>query len=193
MNVDEYINLALRTEKRVDALGGEEDGQLWGALETVVEACRLADLLKKLLVYGKDVPLDDIVRQLDIVRVSALVSVDHWIAGENNRRPLRIHGRLGHAALGGIGEWGELLDALMDDADNVAPLQNGHLVEEVGDAMWYQALALDVVRDLGIASPDSVLLANIRKLQARYPERFTLRNSNDRDVGAERAAIEGAL
>lgn len=192
MNIDEYINLATRTEKRVDAIGDSDSDKFWGALETIVEACQLADQIKKLLVYGKAVPIDDIVAQLKVVQCSA-DSAAEWLRGWRTPAPLRIHGRLAHAALGGIGEWGELLDALMDDADGVAPLKKWHIVEEVGDAMWYQALALDVIRDLGIATPDGVLLANIRKLQARYPEKFTLQASGSRDVAAERAAIEGAL
>lgn len=188
MNIGSYIELALRTEKSVESIGGPEDGRYWAAFEVIVEASHLADLLKKKLIYGKAVEQREIEEQMRIVAAAATGKLDASLP-----MPLKLSPRLTHAALGGIGEWGELLDALLNDADEVEPMKLSHLVEEVGDTMWYQALALDAINDLGVATPDAVLLANIRKLQARYPERFSLQSSNNRDVAAERAAIEGAL
>jgi NTP pyrophosphatase (non-canonical NTP hydrolase) len=60
-----------------------------------------------------------------------------------------------------------------------------HIAEEVGDLLWYVAIACDA---LGIPMQD-IMAANIRKLRARYPERFTEEAAVERDVAAEQEAL----
>jgi NTP pyrophosphatase (non-canonical NTP hydrolase) len=60
--------------------------------------------------------------------------------------------------------------------------------EEVGDVLWYLAL---VCRAAGI-SLEEAAQANIKKLQVRYPERFSPNSALRRDLLAERKTLENS-
>jgi NTP pyrophosphatase (non-canonical NTP hydrolase) len=85
--------------------------------------------------------------------------------------------RLEHAAKGLATEAGEFHDALKKHLFYGRPLDKENLKEELGDLMWYVALAANA---LGVPL-SSILEANVAKLQRRYPQGFT-----------EAAAIERA-
>jgi len=97
--------------------------------------------------------------------------------------------RLLHAGLGIASEAGEFVDALKKAMFYGKPLDKVNLAEECSDLCWYIALTLDV---LGV-SFDSVLETNIKKLAARYPERFTEYHAENRDLETERAILEGKV
>ena len=61
-----------------------------------------------------------------------------------------------------------------------------NLKEEFGDTLWYLALGL---RFLGIGFEET-FAANIAKLQARFPDKFTEDAAMNRDPAAERAILE---
>ena len=82
-----------------------------------------------------------------------------------------------HYTMGIATEAGELLDAYKKAIFYRKPIYRGHLVEELGDLLWYVARLMD---ELGV-SMDEVLAANVKKLRARYPDGFS-----------ERAAVERA-
>lgn len=92
-----------------------------------------------------------------------------------------------HAAIGLATESGELLDALKRRLFYGKPLDDVNLVEELGDLMWYIAVAC---HSLG-TTIDAVCAANITKLKRRFPERFTSEHAINRDLSAERKALEG--
>jgi len=73
-----------------------------------------------------------------------------------------------HATLGIAGESGEIVDAVKKCIIYGKALDKDNMREEIGDIMWYIALAcrsLDF--DLG-----EILDENIAKLQKRYPDRY---------------------
>lgn len=74
-----------------------------------------------------------------------------------------------HAALGIAGESGEIVDAVKKHVIYNKPLDIANMREEIGDIMWYIALAC---RRLGF-DLDEILDENIAKLQKRYPEKYT--------------------
>ena len=59
-------------------------------------------------------------------------------------------------------------------------------VEEVGDISWYYALLLHSL----VPEPSKVWEANIRKLKARYPEKFESQKALNRDLEAEKQALQ---
>ena len=59
-------------------------------------------------------------------------------------------------------------------------------VEEVGDISWYYALLLHSL----VPEPSEVWEANIRKLKARYPEKFESQKALNRDLAAEKQALQ---
>ena len=94
-----------------------------------------------------------------------------------------------HACFGMCGEAGEIIDYVKKGVFYGKDMDTQHLVEEVGDLMWYINL---LVSDLGVTW-DEVLTTNIRKLEARYPGgTFNADHAINRDTVAEKAAMEGA-
>ncbi|UCV26717.1 nucleoside triphosphate pyrophosphohydrolase family protein [Ferribacterium limneticum] len=91
-----------------------------------------------------------------------------------------------HGALGVAGEGGEVVDIIKKAWAYGKPLDHAHLIEEIGDAMWYYNL---IIRSLGVTWGE-VFSANVAKLSARYPDKkFSAHNALNRDKVAEQAAL----
>lgn len=85
--------------------------------------------------------------------------------------------RLLNAALGLGGEAGEVADTLKKWAFHAHPLDEAGLRKELGDVLWYVALACDA---LGLQLGD-VMAENVEKLRRRYPEGFSSERSLNRE------------
>ena len=98
--------------------------------------------------------------------------------------------RLNHSVLGLAGEVGELAYAIEKWIQYGQPLDETNVKEELGDILWYLALACNA---LGVPM-EEVMAANIAKLKKRFPERYTNQRAEEanRDREAEREAIEDA-
>ena len=94
--------------------------------------------------------------------------------------------RLLHAAIGLCTEVGEFQDALKKAIFYGKELDRTNLVEELGDIMWYIAIASD---ELGITLED-VMAKNAEKLAARYKGGFTEEQALNRDLDEEREILE---
>ncbi|TCS37460.1 MazG-like nucleotide pyrophosphohydrolase family protein [Paucimonas lemoignei] len=93
--------------------------------------------------------------------------------------------RLVHASLGLATESGEMTTEVKRMAIYSKPLdedRRAHLAEEIGDVMWYLAIAADA---LGMQLAD-IAAANISKLQQRFPDAYS-------DHAAEARADKGGL
>ncbi len=97
--------------------------------------------------------------------------------------------RLLHAGIGLATESAEFLDALNKVIYYGKELDKVNLAEEIGDILWYCAVALD---ELGV-SFEEVMEKNIAKLEARYPEKFTEEKAENRDLEAERKILESSI
>lgn len=100
----------------------------------------------------------------------------------------QVFTRLNHAILGMTGEVGELAAAIERWIHYGKPLDTVNVKEELGDLLWYIALACNAMGfDLS-----RVMSLNIEKLQRRYPERYTdeAADEENRDRQAERAVLE---
>jgi NTP pyrophosphatase (non-canonical NTP hydrolase) len=84
--------------------------------------------------------------------------------------------RLLNAALGLCGESGEWADTLKKHAFHAHPLDEASLRAELGDILWYVALACDAL-DLQMGD---VMAENIAKLRRRYPDGFSSERSLNR-------------
>lgn len=78
-------------------------------------------------------------------------------------------GQLLHGAIGLAGEAGELLDAVKKHVLYGKELDKANVLEELGDALWYIAIALESVG----SSFEEVMQLNHDKLEKRYPGGFT--------------------
>lgn len=89
--------------------------------------------------------------------------------------------RLMHSFIGLETETAELQDVLKKHIFYGKSLDKINLKEELGDIMWYVAIACD---ELGI-SLEEVMEKNIAKLKARYGEKFTEAAAINRDLNKE--------
>jgi NTP pyrophosphatase (non-canonical NTP hydrolase) len=74
-----------------------------------------------------------------------------------------------HAAMGLAGEAGEFTDCIKKYVIYGQSLDKSNALEELGDALWFVALACDT---LGV-SMQQIAAQNIAKLQKRYPEKYS--------------------
>lgn len=74
-----------------------------------------------------------------------------------------------HASLGLSSEAGEFTDAVKKNFIYGKALDKENLIEELGDIMWFVALACEV---LNVEMVD-VMEQNIEKLKRRYPEKYS--------------------
>jgi len=91
-----------------------------------------------------------------------------------------------HASMGLVTEAGEFQDMLKKHLYYGRELDEINLKEEIGDVLWYCAIALNA---LG-TDFETVMQTNIDKLRARFPEKFTEDNANSRDLDKEREILE---
>lgn len=87
--------------------------------------------------------------------------------------------QLMNAALGMCGEAGEFADLIKKHLFQGKELDKEHLVKELGDVLWYVALAATVLN----VNLSWVAQTNISKLRMRYPEGFSEEQSNNRKEG----------
>ena len=110
------------------------------------------------------------------------------ISNKENHTPGVSLIQLNQAALGLAGDAGELCNAVARCVYYGKELDLTNVKEEVGDVLWWIAEACDAI---GVSMED-MMEANIRKLQVRYPDKFTeeLAAEENRNREAERQAIE---
>lgn len=94
--------------------------------------------------------------------------------------------RMEHAVYGTVTEAGELMSDIKKAKIYGKDIDRAHLIDEMGDVMWYLALLAD---ELGV-SFEEVWEKNIAKLQVRFPEKFESERALHRDKEAERKAQE---
>jgi len=91
-----------------------------------------------------------------------------------------------HASMGLVTEAGEFQDMLKKHLYYGKELDTVNLKEEIGDLLWYCAIALEALN----TDFQAVMQTNIDKLKARYPEKFTEDSANNRDLKVERQILE---
>lgn len=146
-------------------------------LDSAIEALNDLDQIKKALFYGRDMN-------------ESLTFAEQGVRNND----IQIHGlhpdpqagmRLLHGIIGIATEAGEMLEALRQGIEGgVFDLTN--VAEEVGDNQWYAAAILRALK----TDFESVQRTNIAKLRARFPNKFTEFDANNRNLGAERAILE---
>ena len=91
-----------------------------------------------------------------------------------------------HSSLGLVTEAGEFQDMLKKHIFYGRELDLVNLKEEIGDILWYCAIALEALD----ADFESVMQTNIDKLKARYPDKFSSERAINRNLDKEREILE---
>ncbi len=183
MTPNEYQNLALRTEKTPELVfSGDMAGNFTGMMRAAIETGHMQDLVKKHVIYGK--PFDD---ESFGYRIMALDETSEFMGGGEEIRLDLPTSRVVHAAVGVVTEAGELQEMVDRCIRRKEPLDRLNLKEELGDILWYVALAADA----GGLTLEEVMQRNIEKLEARYKGKFTSEAALNRDLEKEKDALEG--
>lgn len=149
------------------------------AVNQAIAALAQLDRVKKALFYGRDAGLAS---KLDgDVGVAPLPGI---IALANSMDTADVADYL-HGVIGLATEAGELLEG-MRDVINGKPLDLVNVKEEVGDGKWYMAILARVARFMWGEDERT----NIAKLRARFPDRFTEYDANNRNLSVEREILE---
>ena len=94
-----------------------------------------------------------------------------------------------HAAMGISTELGELSDNLKKYLFYGSKLNIVNAREELGDIMWYIALAC---RSLDVSLED-ICEKNINKLKIRYPDKFTNESAENRNIEEETRVLSDGV
>lgn len=171
----DYINAAIQTKS------DQFHGELVSAshVQAVVVGCiaylQELDKIKKALFYGREFEHPNVDGE-SVEQVQLFASL-----GGNREQDVDVI----HAILGKATEAGELLEALKLGMDGQA-LDRTNLMEELGDGQWYDAI---LAKALGFTF-EEVQQINIDKLRARFPDKFTEFDAQNRDLVKEREALE---
>lgn len=101
---------------------------------------------------------------------------------------VRHYNMLRNAAYGLNGEAGEFIDELKKYEFQGHSLDSGSLANELGDVLWYVALACEALN----ISLETVMQLNICKLKKRYPNGFSEEASVHREE-YDQIEISGAV
>jgi len=170
MQEQEYVGHVLdlaATEYHSELVSESDLDSLFFSVAAVTKA---ADQVKRALFYGRPMTL----------------KYDQLSSTTVEHRPELM--QLFHGILGMFTEAGELMDAMERICRGAEP-DVVNLIEEAGDLTWYLALLGDY---LGI-SVEKVREVNIAKLRKRYPDKFSLELSENRDVEAERVVLASVI
>lgn len=107
----------------------------------------------------------DFVKRMDVVE------------GDGLNVPLLITASIGMSSE--VGEFNEIVKKILFQGKEYNKESRYHMQRELGDILWYFANACTA---LGFDMED-VLLGNVYKLQQRYPNGFTVENSENRKEG----------
>lgn len=173
----DYINEAIQTKS------DQFHGELVSAshVQAVVVGCiaylQELDKIKKALFYGREFEHPNV--DGESVEVAQLFAA----LGGTKEQDIDVV----HAILGKATEAGELLEALKLGMDGQA-LDRTNLMEELGDGQWYDAILANA---LGFTF-EEVQQINIDKLRARFPDKFTEYDAQNRDLDGERKVLEAS-
>lgn len=179
-----YMNQALRTESRISEIRVSREA-LFPLIWAMLSLVEMLDAYKKHIFYGKPIDQESMLEHGNNVITQMTMMHGPREDGKTDDRPLTINPRIFHGIVGLMTETGEMLEAMCKD--KIDPV---NLLEELGDAHWYQAILLDELQgDLS-----KVLATNLSKLLTRYPEKFfTKAGAVDRDLVEERKVLEEGL
>lgn len=194
MELKQFQGLALRTESQIQGIKLNRSN-LITLLKVVVVVAEILDGIKKATFYNKTAKLEDGLPS-NLIQLMQLVQELQW--STQGRGPLgatmdanetmeNIDPRVFHGILGIITESGELAAALLksvEDPNHTVDAVN--VQEEMSDIAWYKAILHDTLKlDWG-QGLDNV----INKLRIRYPDKYSDEAADNRDLDAERAALE---
>lgn len=186
VELKEYQQNALRTESIIEKLEFNKQFVI-AMLKMAVANSELLDALKKEVYYNNPKKMNEnFIRLIDEIE-NLTFDADDYFDDKDEHDSITLDPRVFHGIIGIATEAGELLTVLVKNLANGVPVDAINVQEELADICWYNAILNDA---LGLDCNEG-LARNIAKLKARYPEKFTTDNANNRNLEVERAILEG--
>lgn len=186
MDLGKYVKDAIRTESKIESvnLNLYDFDQL---VLMFVSVSELLDQIKKNVFYDRPInerKWDDCIKTIDIC-LQILKQINHDPSSYGDTRDLKtkFNPRVFHGIVGIATEAGELVEALNASQNTI---DTTNVLEEIGDLNWYSAILIDELK----GDFEKVLTANIEKLKARFPEKFSNEHAINRNVEIERKVLE---
>lgn len=179
----QYVQNVLRTEAPITPEVFErfqEDLMLEALTESMkelIDSSEELDKFKKYLFYGKEVYLPG---QKNIAYLPAAAY------GRVTDEPTI---RLIHSVMGMATEIAELLRPVVNYIQSGDEIDFTNMAEEGGDVYWYMGVLSDVINKTLREMKD----ANNKKLMARFPDKFTEHAALNRNLDAERDALNSQI
>lgn len=123
----------------------------------------------------KDNNMDSIAYQKEVLRTVS-----------NSTHEQTVPMDLMHGAIGACTETAELLDAIKKGIFYGKEFDRAHLIEEIGDVLWYLALAAYSLD----SNLSEAMEKNIAKLKIRYPDKFSSEKAIYRNTDREKVAFK---
>ena len=186
MNMQEYLEKSGRTTATPEPVRKDifpVDGALAFELINLVVSGHSADLTKRGLFYKE--PMARLHQRADGFKATVEPMYNAAKAVEATRTFTEEQINIIHAALGLISEAGEVLEEVVKSFLEQRPMDTGNLQEEGGDSMWYLALLLRTLK----TNFETEGERNIKKLEKRYPEKFTTEAALNRDLAGEKEVL----
>lgn len=145
-----------------------EKAHLWHWVNAaLILAAEEADLVKKRLIYEKDVDIREALQRLRGVADSVVMVPDTGSTIMRGMTPEKAH--LWHMAFAMLIEVAELGVPIVNHVTGTAQLDRANALEELGDILYYfQAIA-----DFYGFTITQIREANMAKLRTRYPQGYT--------------------
>jgi hypothetical protein len=186
VDLQDYQQAALRTESIVEKL---EFNVHFVSLLLKLFAIngQILDAIKKEVYYKNPKKVNETVfSNLEKIGELATTAKQSFFLEHHKHDTVNINPRLFHGIIGMATEAGELVELLLSVLDG-KEVDFTNLQEELNDSNWYQA----ILNDTGNLNWAEGLARNIAKLKARYPEKFTVENAEQRNLEKEREILEG--
>ncbi len=179
MNPEDYVRKAMRTcsgesDRKTKLQEDQYKSASWYINDLVSEMVHLgdaADEYKKYMYYDAEIP--------KLFKEETLTGSSSFFSNLSLKKF-----KLLHALLGLITETAEIAERFSPAISRTDAITNDDITnykEELGDLMWYIARACDA---LGFSLSD-VMETNIKKLETRYPDKFTTEKAMNRDIEKE--------
>jgi len=185
MNFKEYVDGCKRTEA-LEPIA--VDGRMIGAMRCCAAVADVLDVLKKITFYGQKTDKHSTLLDSTYAVLAGRVrdEILDLECGDVSRLK-DVPFRFFHGVIGIATEAGEMVQGLLASLKS-GKIDRTNIKEELGDILWFFAIICDV---FGF-SIEKIMESNNAKLRQRYPEKFTVECTTNRDVDAEREVLEAS-
>lgn len=181
MKFEEFQQLALRTEPPISPIDMDVEG-VKKLLEMYIGVGNLLDYTKKGIFYKNYTKYDDNYAEL----INGLnENLLEFLEQKTERKEVDVNFRILHGLLGAITEASEIAMILLKYLET-GEIDRANVGEEFSDSDWYKAIAYDELKLDEVTTRTNV----INKLRIRFPDKFSDEAAANRDLSAERKALE---